>query len=322
MPSITTVNLAHLHLLLNHVPTVGSVVALGLLLLALVRRNEHLTHAGLEALFVIAVVTLPVYMSGVAAHQKLRDQPGISDEAIRVHQDAALAGFTVTEFAGFVAWIALWQTRRRGRAARGLVPAATVLSIVALALMAQAANLGGEIRHPEIRTELAAGAAAPAPEPERFVTSKISVVMVNSPWVWPAAETVHFLGLSLSFGVLLAVNLRILGVMRQIPFADVHRLLPWGMLGFGANLITGMLFFVGQSKQYIDSAPFYWKVVFLMIAGANFLYLTVFKKGWADDRDGGWDSSLADKAMAVLSLFSWIVVLYGGRMLPFLGHSF
>ena len=125
--------------------------------------------------------------------------------------------------------------------------------------------------------------------------------------------------------MLLAVNLRILGVMKQIPFGDVHRLLPWGMLGFGANLITGMLFFVGQSKQYIDSAPFYWKVVFLMIAGANFLYLTVFRKAWAP-RDnalyGEWDASLADKAMAIVSLFSWLAVLYGGRMLPFIGHAF
>src|SRR5207247_7319187 len=123
MPSITAVNLAHLHLLLNHVPTVGSVVALGLLLLALVRRDEPLKHAGLEVLFVIAVLTLPVYMSGVAAHQKLRNRPDVSanaDNAIRVHQDAALTGFAVTEFAGFVAWIALWQSRRRGRAARGL----------------------------------------------------------------------------------------------------------------------------------------------------------------------------------------------------------
>ena len=136
------------------------------------------------------------------------------------------------------------------------------------------------------------------------------MVMVNSPWAWPAAETVHFLGLSLSFGVLLAVNLRILGVMRRVPFADVHRLLPWGMLGFGANLITGMLFFIGQPKQYIDSSPFYWKVVFLMIAGANFLYLTVFKKAWTADADG-WDASLADKAMAVSSLFAWLAVLYG-----------
>jgi len=157
------------------------------------------------------------------------------------------------------------------------------------------------------------------------VTTRISEFMVGSTWGWPACETIHFLGLSLSFGVLLAVNLRILGVMKQVPFADVHRLLPWGMLGFGANLITGMLFFIGQPKQYIDSAPFYWKVVFLMIAGANFLYLTVFKKAWAPNADGGdvgWDSSLADKAMAVSSIVAWLAVLYGGRMLPFIGHAF
>jgi uncharacterized membrane protein len=325
MTSLITENVAHLHLLLNHVPTVGSVVALGLLLLAFVRRGEPLKHAGLEVLFVIAVVTLPVYTSGVAAHLKLRDRPELSDNAMRVHQDAALAGFAVTEFAGFVAWIALWQFRRRGRASRGLVPAATLLSIVALALMARAATLGGEIRHPEIRTDLSAGAAASADDPERFLTTRISMYMVNSPWAWPAAETVHFLGLSLSFGVLLTVNLRILGVMKKVAFADLHRLLPWGMLGFGANLITGMLFFIGQPRQYIESGPFYWKVVFLMIAGANFLYLTVFKKAWAPNGENGdvwFDSSLVDKAMAVSSIVAWLAVLYAGRMLPFIGRAF
>jgi uncharacterized membrane protein len=337
MPSITSFNITHLHLLLNHVPTVGSIVALGLLLLAFIRQNEHLKLAGLEVLFVIAVVTLPAYMSGVGAHQKLRDRPGISEEAIKVHQDAALDGFTVTEFAGFVAWLALWQFRRRGRAAPGLVPAAMLLSIVALGLMARAATLGGDIRHPEIRADLSADAeadAVPVATPDaapgaarspddsgRFVATRISMYMVNSPWAWPAAETVHFLGLSLSFGVLLAVNLRILGAMKRVAFADVHRLLPWGMLGFGANLITGMLFFIGQPRQYIDSSPFYWKVVFLMIAGANFLYLTVFKRAWAADAVG-WDASLVDKAMAVSSLFAWLAVLYGGRMLPFIGHAF
>jgi len=212
-----------------------------------------------------------------------------------------------------------------------------LLSVVALALMARAATLGGDIRHPEIRTDLSAGAAAPAGDPERFVTTVISVYMVESPWAWPAAETVHFLGLSLSFGVLLAVNLRILGVMKNVAFADLHRLLPWGMLGFGANLITGMLFFIGQPRQYVDSAPFYWKIVFLMIAGANFLYLTVFKKAWGNRVDVGaggpgsnisnisnigFDSSLADKAMAVSSIVAWLAVLYGGRMLPFIGHAF
>jgi hypothetical protein len=282
-----------------------------------------LKHAGLEVLFMIAILTLPVYISGVAAHQNLRDRPEVSDNSMRVHQDAALAGFTFTEFAGFLSWIALWQSRRRGRIARGLVPAVTLLSIVALVVMGRAATRGGEIRHPEILTDPSAAAAATADGEdsieERFVASAISMYMVYSPWAWPAAETIHFLGFSLSFGVLLAVNLRILGVMKHVAFRDLHRLLPWGMLGFGANLITGMLFVIGQPRQYIENVPFYWKVVFLMIAGANFLYLTVFKKAWAVN---GLDASLADKAMAVSSIVAWLVVLYAGRMLPFIGNAF
>ena len=314
MSSLIDLNAAHLHLVVNHVPTLGSVLALALLLLAMIRRQEHLTHVALEVLFVIAVATLPVYVSGVAAQQELRKQPEFSRAAMGLHQDAAIFGFVVTELAGFVAWIALWQSRRRGRAARGLVPAATLLLVVALALMASAATLGGDIRHPEIRSAIAASGE----EPE-LLSAAISQYMVNSRWAWPAAETVHFLGLSLTFGVLLAVNLRILGVMRQVAFADVHRWLPWGMLGFGVNLITGMLFVIGQPGQYSSSAPFHWKLVFLMIAGANFLYLTVFKRGWALD---GLDFRPADKAMAVVSLVSWLGVLYAGRMLPFLGNAF
>jgi hypothetical protein len=315
------VNFAHLHLVMNHVPTVGAVAALGLLLLAFVRRDEHLKHAGLEVLFVIALLTLPVFVSGVAAHQEMRGRKDISLGAIMTHQDAAIIGFTVMEFAGFIAWVALWQWRRQGRAVRGIVTVAMLLLVVALGLMGRAANLGGDIRHSEIR---AAGAATPAEgDPQRFMASAIARLAVYSLWAWPAAETLHFLGLSLSFGVLLAVNLRILGVIRHIPFSEVHRLLPWGMLGFGVNLITGMFFFVGQSAQYTSSSLFYWKIVFLMIAGANFLYLTVFGKAWRPSEGGAkFDASLADKAMAVLSIAVWLAVLYAGRMLPFLGKSF
>jgi hypothetical protein len=321
------VNLAHLHLVMNHVPTVGAAAALGLLLLAFVRRNEHLKHAGLEVLFIIAVLTLPVYVSGVSANYEMKDRTDISVDAVGIHQDAALIGFTVMEFAGFVAWIALWQSRRRGQAAPGVVPAATVFLVLALVIMARAANLGGYIRHPEISAaaEGAQSAAAHAEgDPQRFMTSAIRQVAVFSMWAWPAAETVHFLGLSLSFGVLLAVNLRILGVMRQIAYAEVHRLLPWGMLGFGANLVTGMFFLVGQPAQYAASPPFYWKTIFLVIAGVNFLYLTVFGKAWphAEGGDAKFDPSLADKAMAVSSIAVWFAVLYAGRMLPFLGKSF
>jgi hypothetical protein len=321
MPQLTSLNLAHFHLVLNHVPTIGTVIALGLLMVGYSRRDDSLKHIGLEVLFLIAVLTVPVYMTGVAAYQTIRKVPEVSEAAIRLHQDIALIGFTITEVAGFVGWVALWQWRRHGRAARGVVPAATLLLIAALAVMGGAANVGGEIRHPEIG--IPSDAATAIVDPEQFMATVISTHMTNSTWIWPAAEAVHFLGLCLSVGILLTVNLRILGVMRNVPFAELHRLLPWGMLGFGANLVTGMLFFVGQPNQYLVSEPFYWKVIFLMIAGANFLYLTVFK-AW--DRESVaktvFVAGLPDRAMALTSLIAWFGVLYAGRMLPFLGKAF
>ena len=65
--------------------------------------------------------------------------------------------------------------------------------MVALALMGRAATLGGEIRHPEIR----AAVEEPAADAQQFVATAISNYMANtSRWAWPAAETLHFLGLS------------------------------------------------------------------------------------------------------------------------------
>ena len=87
------ITIPHLHLLLNHVPTVGTVVGVGLLLLALVRRNDHLVHSSLEVLFAVAIMTLPVYLTGVAAEEAIQDLGGVRREAISTHESAALLAF-------------------------------------------------------------------------------------------------------------------------------------------------------------------------------------------------------------------------------------
>jgi hypothetical protein len=56
-----------------------------------------------------------------------------------------------------------------------------------------------------------------------------------------------------------------------------------------------------------------------MVAGANYLYLTVARSIWTGDERG---FSLLDRVMAVGSIASWLGILYAGRMLPFLGNSF
>src|SRR5262245_11820459 len=101
-------NTAHLHLLLNHVPTVGTLGGLGILLLSFVRRNDHLAQASLEVFFVIALLTLPVYLTGVAAAQAIDGLGGISRTSLDAHQDAALLAFISMQVTGVVAWLGLW----------------------------------------------------------------------------------------------------------------------------------------------------------------------------------------------------------------------
>ena len=146
--------------MLNHVPTIGFCVGLVIFLIGLARRHDSLKRTGLTVFFVVANVSIATYVTGVGAEELIKDRPDVSAAAIRAHEDAALLAFTLMEITGFFAWLALWQWRRIPRQPpRWTLPVVLVLSVVTFALMANAANLGGEISHAEIRAASAATAA-------------------------------------------------------------------------------------------------------------------------------------------------------------------
>jgi hypothetical protein len=62
---------AHVHLLLNHVPTVGFVIGLILFVSSLIAKNAELKRASLVVFVGIALVTIPTYVSGNAAEEVL-----------------------------------------------------------------------------------------------------------------------------------------------------------------------------------------------------------------------------------------------------------
>jgi hypothetical protein len=313
------VNLTHLHLLLNHVPTVGSAVAIVLFAVAVYRKDDPLTRISLGMLVVIALAAVVVYQTGMAARDAIEPLPGVSKALIDAHEDAALPAFIVIELTGAVAWLGLWQCRRFSRPTRGNLWTVAALSLLTFASVARTANLGGEVRHPEIVAQAGAEPAASVQAGWISVESIKRYIRKES-WVWPACESVHFIGLSLSFGVVLLLNLRMLGMMKAIPFAVLHRLLPWGILGYGINLATGMVFFIAASHQYTGNIAFQWKTALIMLAGVNLLYFTLFDDPW--EVGGGEDASLRTKVMAASAIGLWVGVLYFGRMLPYLGNSF
>jgi uncharacterized membrane protein len=308
-------NQAHLHLLLNHFPTTGMIMAFGLLLVAFIAKLDILKRASLAVFLIIALLALPVYMSGKAAQQAIADSQGVSQDLIERHQDAALLAFVVMEITGAFAWLGLWHFRRTLRLERWHMSAVLLLSSVAMILMARAAYMGGEIRHPEIITEQ----GAPT-DTEWLKAGSIASFVNTTNWAWPATETLHFMGLCMLLGVVLVVNLRMLGVMKNVSYAVLHRLLPWGVLGFGINLMTGLLFFVTVPEQYTQNIALHWKMLLVLLAGVNALYLTVFDEPWA--LGAGDDAPLTAKFIAGSAIFLWIGVIYFGRMMPFIGGSF
>src|SRR6187549_3090765 len=158
MPELANpADLAHFHLLINHFPTIGMILGLGLLLLSFIRKNDHLKKVSLEVLFLIALATMPVYVSGQAAAETVKGLSGVSAEAIVAHNDAALGSFVMMEITGFLAWLALWRMRRAGHSTRGLTYTVLVLTVLTVVAVTRAANLGGGIRHPEVEGGLYAG---------------------------------------------------------------------------------------------------------------------------------------------------------------------
>ncbi len=311
-------NLTHVHLLLNHFPTVGMIVGLGLFLMAIAAKSDDLKRASLVIFFGIALLSIPTFATGTAAELALSKNPAVSTATVQTHETAALIALAFMELTGAAAWLGLWQYRRLSRWPQGTLTAVLLLGLVTFGLMARAASIGGEIRHPEIRTGPATADDAAAKPPLARV---IGDGMVNLKWGWPASETVHFIGLSLLFGVVLLVDLRMLGFMKAIPFSTLHRLLPWGVLGFGINVVTGMLFFIGAPPDfYMPNPTFIWKLGLILVAGANVLYFTVFEQAWTVG--AGDTPPIAAKVAAASGLLLWTGVIFCGQMLPFFGHSF
>jgi hypothetical protein len=313
-------NSAHIHVLLNHVPTVGFGLGLALFLFALLKRNDTLVRVGLAVFFIVANIAIATFVSGNGAEATLKGRPDVSQVAIRAHEDAALFAFIAMEFTGFFSWLALWQWRKMGRLPGWNIPVLLVLSLLSFALMANAANLGGEIRHEEIRW-----ASTPAPNPATDaeatgVARAVGSFVAGRTWVWPACETIHFIGLCLLFTVVLIVDLRVLGMIRSVSFAAVFQLLPIGMLGFGLNLITGMMFFLGNPGQYVHNGTFFWKIVFVLLGGFNVLYFTMDEQPWK--AESGEEAPFSAKLAAASAMFIWAAVLFCGHMLPFIGNAF
>lgn len=145
------INWAHVHIMINHIPVIGLMGILLLLLYAVFRRSEEVKMVSFGALVLIALMTIAVFFTGQAAEDMAKKIPGVTENDIGRHEEAAVLSLTGIEISGTLALIGLILRRRRGSMPKWNVIAVLVLSLISSGIVLYTANLGGEIRHTEIR---------------------------------------------------------------------------------------------------------------------------------------------------------------------------
>jgi uncharacterized membrane protein len=305
-------NYAHLHLLLNHFPIIGAIVGLGLFLVSFFGQNQDLRRASYIVFVGIALITIPAFLSGFGAQQMIKSGPGVSDALISRHESSALLSMWFMEVTGALALIGLWQSQKTSSPRPWNIIAVLFFSLLTVGLIARTSNTGGDIRHPEDQT----GKAAPVadgvmkdgavgafihnfePDPDKFADA-----MTFSKWWWTFMMAAHFIGLILIVGTVGLLDIRIMGFLKQLPVAPLHRLLPWGLAGLGVNIATGLMAFAGRPENYIFSLALWLKILALMLLGVNAVafYLTgIF--GQVKKLEAGEDAPFSAKLVAASGL--------------------
>jgi hypothetical protein len=144
-------NPAHWHLALNHIPVLGTAFGMGLIGWAFIRKSEELKTVSLAVFLIVALLTIPVYLTGEPAEHFIEDVPGVSEDAIHEHEDAATFAFAGILAVGAFSLAGLTLFRRSKPIWITIV--VFVLSIIVFAMMVRTANLGGFVRHQELRPD-------------------------------------------------------------------------------------------------------------------------------------------------------------------------
>jgi uncharacterized membrane protein len=147
-------NAAHLHLVLNHFPVIGSAIAIFVLILGILKKSDDIKKTGAMIILLTSLITIPVYFSGEDAQAMIEGNfDDVDEEFIEPHEDFAFYSFIAMDIAGLLALASLLRFRNQNSFTNSVTYTLLILLIIVNGMMAYTANLGGKIHHPEIRED-------------------------------------------------------------------------------------------------------------------------------------------------------------------------
>lgn len=114
------------------------------------------------------------------------------------------------------------------------------------------------------------------------------------------------------------INLRLLGVARNLPIAPLEGLLPIAWIGFWINAASGTLMFIGDAVNEYNNVTFRLKMLFIAVGVVNVLLLKSVAFRGAVALDAGADAPMRVKLLAGISLAAWVGAIMAGRLAAYL----
>jgi hypothetical protein len=141
-------------------------------------------------------------------------------------------------------------------------------------------------------------------------------------WLYPSVEVVHIAGIGLLFGSIAMLDLRLLGVSRNISVKRLAgHVLPWSAASFLLIVPSGLLMFTAHASEFVDSGVFVLKMLLIMAAGLNaaLFHAITFRTAdvWDSEEMRALPPPPSARIAAAASLVLWISVIACGRLLAY-----
>lgn len=144
-------NATHIHLLLNHLPIIGTLIGSALLIWGFIKKQDNIKLAACAIIVVMALAAIPVFLTGEPAEDAVENLPGIAENIIEEHEESAQLAVWILGLTGVMAFLSLIGYRLRNKLVHAALTVTLILSIVGFGAMARTGYTGGQIRHTELR---------------------------------------------------------------------------------------------------------------------------------------------------------------------------
>jgi uncharacterized membrane protein len=147
-------NATHFHLLLNHLPIIGTLIGTIILVYGFITKELKIKILSAYVIAAMALVAVPVYLTGEPAEETVEHISGISETSIELHEEAAEFAIVMMSITGFLALISIVVSKIKPALTLRVCYVLLLFSTISFAAMARVGYLGGKIRHTELNDNI------------------------------------------------------------------------------------------------------------------------------------------------------------------------